>query len=143
MLRFVVSCAKQNKSVHYLDEQHASQVWTHRPPTGVGRTDRYFGRRPSRPGTDGDAGRRARHRQDHAGPIVSARRSEPRCAVEVLRLVSGGKTNREIGEELFISIKTVGNHVGNILTKTNSANRTEAATSANQHGLVTPDDEEK
>ncbi|MQG79452.1 MAG: response regulator transcription factor [SAR202 cluster bacterium] len=42
-----------------------------------------------------------------------------------------------------MSIKTVGNHVGNILTKTNSANRTEAATSANQHGLVTPDDEEK
>jgi len=33
--------------------------------------------------------------------------------------------------------------VGNILTKTNSANRTEAATPANQHGLVTPDDEEK
>ena len=52
-------------------------------------------------------------------------------------LVSGGKTDREIGEELFISIKTVGNHVGNILTKTN------AATFANQHGLVTPDDEEE
>ena len=63
--------------------------------------------------------------------------------VEVLRLVSGGKTDREIGEELFISIKTVGNHVGNILTKTNLANRTEAAIPANQHGLVTPDDEEK
>ncbi len=83
MLRFVVSCAKQNKSVHYFDEQHASQVWTHRPPTGVGRTDRYFGRRPSRPRTDGDAGRRARHRQDYAGPIISARRSEPRCASTV------------------------------------------------------------
>ena len=57
--------------------------------------------------------------------------------VEVLRLVGGGKTDREIGEELFISIKTVGNHVGNILTKTN------AATFANQHSLVTPDDEEE
>ena len=62
--------------------------------------------------------------------------------VEVLRLISGGKTDREIGEELFISIKTVGNHVGNILSKTNAANRTEAATFANQHGLVTPDDDE-
>ena len=62
--------------------------------------------------------------------------------VEVLRLISGGKTDREIGEELFISIKTVGNHVGNILNKTNAANRTEAATFANQHGLVTPDDDE-
>ena len=59
--------------------------------------------------------------------------------VEVLRLISGGKTDREIGEELFISIKTVGNHVGNILNKTDSANRTEAASFANQHGLVTPD----
>jgi DNA-binding CsgD family transcriptional regulator/tetratricopeptide (TPR) repeat protein len=63
--------------------------------------------------------------------------------IEVLRLVSGGKTDREIGEELFISVKTVGNHVGNILTKTNAANRTEAATFANQHGLVTPEDEEE
>jgi NarL family two-component system response regulator LiaR len=129
--------------VHYFDEQHTSQVWTHRPLTGVGRTDRHFGRRPSRPGTDGDAGLGCQQQQHPAGPRISARRTEPRCAVEVLHLVSGGKTDREIGEELFISIKTVGNHVGNILTKTNSANRTEAATFANQHGLVTPDDQEK
>ena len=40
---------------------------------------------------------------------------------------------------MFISIKTVGNHVGNILNKTDSANRTGAASFANQHGLVTPD----
>ena len=55
----------------------------------------------------------------------------------MIRLICGGKTDREIGEELFISVKTVGNHVSNILNKTNAANRTEAATFANQHGLVT------
>ena len=53
-------------------------------------------------------------------------------------MISGGKTDREIGEELFISVKTVGNHVSNILNKTSVANRTEAASYANQHGLVTP-----
>jgi len=61
--------------------------------------------------------------------------------VEVLRLISGGKTDREIGKELFISIKTVGNHVSNILNKTESANRTEAATFAALHGIVTEDAE--
>tara|TARA_B100000586_G_C20082545_1_gene416060 strand:+ start:915 stop:1187 length:273 start_codon:yes stop_codon:yes gene_type:complete len=54
--------------------------------------------------------------------------------VEVLRLISGDKTDREIGEELFISFKTV----GNIHNKAGSANRTEAATFANQYGFVKP-----
>lgn len=56
--------------------------------------------------------------------------------VEVLRLVCGGKTDREIGEELFISVKTVGNHVSHILNKTGAVNRAEAASYANQHGLI-------
>ena len=56
--------------------------------------------------------------------------------VEILRLVAVGKTDREIAEELFISFRTVGNHVRNILNKTNTINRTEAATYANQHGLI-------
>ncbi len=56
--------------------------------------------------------------------------------VEVLRLVAVGKTNQDIADELFISVKTVGYHVGNILNKTASSNRTEAATYASQHGLV-------
>ena len=56
--------------------------------------------------------------------------------VEVLRLISAGKTDREIAEELFISFRTVGNHVRNILNKTNTANRTEAATFAAHQGLT-------
>lgn len=55
--------------------------------------------------------------------------------VEVIGLIASGRTDREIGEELFISIKTVGNHVSNILNKTGSANRTEAASFATRHGL--------
>ena len=56
--------------------------------------------------------------------------------VEVLRLIAAGNTNQEIAGELIISVKTVGYHVGNILNKTTSSNRAEAATYAGQHGLV-------
>ena len=56
--------------------------------------------------------------------------------VEVLRLIAFGKTDREIAEELFISFRTVGNHVRNILNKTNTINRTEAATYAAHQGLT-------
>ena len=47
--------------------------------------------------------------------------------IEVLRLVALGKQAWEIAEELFISLRTVGNHVRSIFNKTSSTNRTEAA----------------
>ena len=56
--------------------------------------------------------------------------------VEVIRLVAAGKTDREIGEELFISVNTVGNHVRSILNKTRAANRAEAASYAAMRGLT-------
>ena len=56
--------------------------------------------------------------------------------VEVLQLIAAGKTDREIADELFISVRTVGYHVGNILNKTTSTNRTEAATYAGRIGLI-------
>jgi DNA-binding CsgD family transcriptional regulator len=56
--------------------------------------------------------------------------------VEILRLVAAGKSNREIGEELYISGHTVANHVRSILRKTGAANRTEAAGYAYRRGLV-------
>ena len=57
---------------------------------------------------------------------VSALRLTPR-ELEVLRLVAAGKTDRDIATELSLSVRTVGNHVRNILDKTGSANRTAAA----------------
>ncbi len=56
--------------------------------------------------------------------------------VEVLGLIVAGKTDREIAQELFISARTVGGHISNILNKTNAANRTEAAAYATRRGLV-------
>ena len=56
--------------------------------------------------------------------------------VGVLRLICDGKTDREIGEALYISFRTVGNHVRSILNKTAAANRTEAASYANRQGLA-------
>jgi len=56
--------------------------------------------------------------------------------VEVLRLIAAGMTNRQIADELFISANTVANHVKNILTKADCANRTEAATYAAGYGLT-------
>ena len=58
---------------------------------------------------------------------------------ELLQLFCGDKTDWEIGEELFISVSTVGNHVSNILNKTGAVSRTEAASHDNQHDLVTAD----
>ena len=56
--------------------------------------------------------------------------------VEVLRLVAAGKTDREIGKELSISVSTASTHVRNILNKTNVANRTEATAYAARLGLI-------
>ncbi len=54
---------------------------------------------------------------------------------EVLRLVAAGRSNREIGEELFISGKTASVHVSNILSKLGASGRTEAAAIAHRLGL--------
>jgi len=54
----------------------------------------------------------------------------------VLAEVVAGRTNREIGERLYISEKTVGVHVGNILAKLGVSGRVEAATVALRLGLV-------
>jgi len=55
---------------------------------------------------------------------------------EVLMQISRGRTNREIGERLFISQKTVGVHVGNILSKLGVSGRVEAAAVAIRLGLT-------
>ncbi len=55
--------------------------------------------------------------------------------LEVLALIAQGRTNREIGDRLFISQKTVGVHVGNILAKLGVSGRVEAAAVAIRLGL--------
>ena len=47
--------------------------------------------------------------------------------LEVLALLSDGRTNREIARTLFISDKTASVHVSNLLRKLGAANRAEAA----------------
>ncbi|WP_432157270.1 MULTISPECIES: helix-turn-helix transcriptional regulator [unclassified Streptomyces] len=54
---------------------------------------------------------------------------------DVLRLVSAGRTNRQIAEELFISPKTASVHVSNILSKLGVSGRGEAAAVAHRLGL--------
>jgi DNA-binding NarL/FixJ family response regulator len=51
-------------------------------------------------------------------------------------LVAQGRTNGEIGRQLFISTKTVSVHVSNILGKLGAAGRTEAAAIARRDGLI-------
>jgi DNA-binding NarL/FixJ family response regulator len=68
-------------------------------------------------------------RQHHASGLTERE-------VEVLKLIAMGRNNREIGQVLAISPNTVANHVRNILEKTYTANRTEAAAFANREGLL-------
>jgi LuxR family maltose regulon positive regulatory protein len=56
--------------------------------------------------------------------------------VETLQLVAAGLTEREIGERLFISDRTVERHLGNILSKVLTVNRTQAVEEARRLGLI-------
>jgi DNA-binding NarL/FixJ family response regulator len=56
--------------------------------------------------------------------------------IEVLKLIANGKDNAEIASELFISPKTVKNHISNILMKLQIENRIQAAVYAVRSGIV-------
>ena len=81
----------------------------------------------------GGTGPRARSAVADAGPADQQLTARER---EVLELVSLGRSNREIGQQLFISTKTVSVHVSNILAKLGAAGRTEAAALARRQGLI-------
>jgi DNA-binding CsgD family transcriptional regulator len=55
---------------------------------------------------------------------------------EVLRLVAEGGSNREVADVLFLSERTVENHIRHILTKLRVSSRTAAAAYAIRHGLA-------
>lgn len=55
---------------------------------------------------------------------------------EILLLISAGKSNQEIADDLFITLKTVKTHVSNILSKLDVEDRTQAAIYAFKNGIV-------
>ena len=57
---------------------------------------------------------------------------------EVLLLIAQGKSNQEIADECFITLKTVKTHVSNILSKLQVEDRTQATIYAFKHHLVQP-----
>ena len=59
----------------------------------------------------------------------------------VLRLVASGASNQQIADKLSISVNTVKTHLKNILEKLQLENRTQAATFALTHGLISPRDD--
>lgn len=87
--------------------------------------------------------RKAAAGERHIPPDVAARLAarQPRSQLsprelEVLRLIVGGKRNKEIASALEISEGTVKIHVSSILTKLGVFDRTEAVASALQRGIV-------
>ena len=87
----------------------------------------------------------ARRAEDQLAGIADAGRTAYPAGLsereaEVLRLIARGYSDRQIGDELFISPRTVNAHVRNLLTKANRINRTELSVWAVEHGLASPAD---
>ena len=64
------------------------------------------------------------------GPVLTGRE------LEVLKRIVAGRSNKEIGSDLHISEATVKTHINSILSKLGVSDRTQAATSALQRGIV-------
>ena len=80
--------------------------------------------------------RRTRVGRPDAAPAADQVAGLTAREVDVLRLLTEGLTNREIGEALFMSPKTASVHVSRILAKLGVKTRTEAARIAHQLGVV-------
>ena len=77
---------------------------------------------------------RAQSTSEDAAATIRAELSDRE--VEVLKLIANGKDNAQIARELFISPKTVKNHISNILMKLQIENRIQAAVYAVRSGIV-------
>ncbi|OUM98916.1 MAG: DNA-binding response regulator [Paenibacillaceae bacterium ZCTH02-B3] len=82
--------------------------------------------------TDGAAVAQAEKKQPQNINVPLTKRE-----IEVLRLMAEGKSNKMIGEHLFISEKTVKNHVSSILQKMEVEDRTQAVIVSIKNGWVT------
>jgi LuxR family transcriptional regulator, maltose regulon positive regulatory protein len=56
--------------------------------------------------------------------------------LEVLQLLAAGTSNRQIADELVVTVETVKKHVSHLLDKLGAANRTQAVARARQLGLL-------
>ena len=59
--------------------------------------------------------------------------------IDVLRLIAAGRSNAEIGAELFVSSETVKTHVSRILAKLDARDRTQAVIAAYESGICPPE----
>ncbi|GAA3530421.1 helix-turn-helix transcriptional regulator [Amycolatopsis ultiminotia] len=86
-----------------------------------------------------DLARRARVELAGAGPAVPPVRTSPLTGREqdVLERVALGRTNRQVGEELYISEKTVSVHLSRVMAKLGASRRAEAVAIAYDRGLLT------
>jgi DNA-binding NarL/FixJ family response regulator len=77
---------------------------------------------------------RSQGKSEDAAETIRAELSDRE--VEVLKLIANGKDNAQIAQELYISPKTVKNHISNILMKLQIENRIQAAVYAVRSGIV-------
>ncbi len=105
------------------------------PLTAAAGTARALGAGPLL-GAVGALARRARLELPGAGRAVDVAAVFTPRETEVLALLARGRTNRQIGGELYISEKTASVHVSNILAKLGAGSRTEAVAVAASRGLL-------
>ena len=75
-------------------------------------------------------------KQDGSGPTRGYPHGLTAREVEVLRYLAGGRTNGEIAEELFVSVRTVERHVANIYSKIGARGRANATAYALSLNLI-------
>lgn len=91
----------------------------------------YIGQSILEPEVAGKMMKRMRQKNDHFLHEELTNRE-----MEILLLMTQGKTNQEIADELFIALKTAKVHVSNILAKLQVQDRTQAVIYAFKHNLV-------
>ncbi len=75
----------------------------------------------------------ARGEERSPGPVLTKREEE------VLQSIADGMSTQEVGEALFISVKTVKNHLASIYDKLDASDRTQAVVQAVKLGIITLD----